>query len=588
MSSATSAADNTRPGSAKGDAQPARLNPDWLKSRLRGNTLVPLLVAGAAAVALIAALLMWAGGPEYRVLFSNLADADGGRIIAELDKRNVPYQLGEGGQLIMVPGESVHVLRLQLAEQGLPQGGNVGLELMDNQAFGISQFNEQVHFQRGLEGELARSIKSLGPVSEARVHLALAKPTVFVREREPAKASVVLSLHPGRTLGEGQVAAITHLVASSVPDLAADNVTVVNQSGTLLSNTGGTPNDLDSAQLTYTQEVERTYQQRIENILFPLFGTHNVRIQVAAQIDFARREETSERYGPNQAPNEAAVRSLQQSSSYSGADEVARGIPGALTNTPPDQEPAPASDADTGTAGGAEQADQRQASARNDNVINYEVDRNITHIQHQRGQIDRLSVAVVVNYRDSQDEEGEPLRAPLSDAELEQVTRLVRQAMGFSADRGDELEVVNSPFSIDYSPVELQQANWWTSPDALALAAAFGRYLLVALLALALYLLIIRPLMRRHLAQPDAVAPQVEPPFAAGAAAAAAAAAGPAGAMEWDDDPAGDGPTESAIQRKRRRITSNYEQTIKEVRDAAREDPRLMAIVIRNWMNNND
>lgn len=586
MSSATSTADTARAGAAKSGAQPTRLSPEWLKAQLRGNTAVPLLVAGAAAVALIAALLMWVGGPEYRVLFSNLADGDGGRIIAELDKRNVPYRLSEGGQMIMVPGESVHVLRLQLAEQGLPQGGNVGLELMDNQAFGISQFSEQVHFQRGLEGELARSIKSLGPVSEARVHLALAKPTVFVREREPAKASVVLSLHPGRTLGEGQVAAITHLVASSVPDLAADNVTVVNQSGTLLSSIGGTPNDLDSAQLSYTQEMERIYQQRIENILLPLFGAHNIRIQVAAQIDFARREETAERYGPNQAPNEAAVRSLQQSSSYSGADEVARGIPGALSNTPPDQKPTPA-DTDTSSTADASQADQRQSSARNDNVINYEVDRNVTHIQHQRGQVDRLSVAVVVNYRDTQDDEGEPLRAPLSDTEMEQVTRLVRQAMGFSDSRGDDLEVVNSPFSIDYSPVEIQQPDWWSSPDTLALAAAFGRYLLVALLALALYLLIIRPLMRRHLAQPIGPRPRIEPPFAAGAAAAAAAPEF-ANAAEWDDEPVDDGQRESAIQRKRRRITSNYEQTIKEVRDAAREDPRLMSIVIRNWMNNND
>ncbi|MEH6467778.1 MAG: flagellar basal-body MS-ring/collar protein FliF, partial [Porticoccus sp.] len=181
---------------------------DQVKNLIGRNSLTPLLIAGASVIALIAALLMWAGTPEYRVLYSGLSEADGGRIINALDQQAVPYSFSEGGNTILVPADKVHVLRLQLAEQGLPQGGGVGFELMDKQAFGISQFAEQINFQRGLEGELVRSIKALGPVADARIHLALAKRSIFVRNKEPAKASILTTLHPGRILDPGQVNAI--------------------------------------------------------------------------------------------------------------------------------------------------------------------------------------------------------------------------------------------------------------------------------------------------------------------------------------------------------------------------------------------
>lgn len=228
-----------------------------LKRQLRGSPLVALLIAGAASIAVVAALMLWASAPQYRVLYSNLSEADGGSIIAELDSRSIPYRFSQGGQALMVPGDQVHKLRLQLAEQGLPKGGNVGLELMEDQAFGISQFAEQINYQRGLEGELARSMESLGPVAEARVHLALAKDSVFVRRREPAKASVVLTLEPGRVLGKGQVNAVAHMVSSSVPDLAAEAVTVLDQNGRLLSRPDGGSLGLDGTQLDYVAEVER-------------------------------------------------------------------------------------------------------------------------------------------------------------------------------------------------------------------------------------------------------------------------------------------------------------------------------------------
>lgn len=545
-----------------------------LLAQLRGNPRVPLLIAGAAAVAIIAVMLLWASSPDYRVLYNNLSDADGGRIISELDSRGIPYRFSQGGNSLLVPGDQVHTLRLQLAEQGLPQGGNVGLELMDSQAFGISQFAEHINYQRGLEGELARSMESLGPVSKARVHLAMAKPSVFVRRNEPAKASVVLTLHPGRTLGDGQIDAIAHMVSSSVPELTAEAVTVVDQNGRLLSRKNSELGDLDGTQLSYIHEVERSYQQRIERILTPILGADNIRAQVAAQIDFSTREETSERYGPNQPPNEAAVRSRQLNESYSGGDELAQGIPGALTNTPPG---VAASPIDIGVADADPEVDDQTETGeavalnrldRND-VINYEVDRNIEHIQHQRGSIERLSVAVVINYRDAVNEEGEAIRVPLEDAELETLQDLVRQAMGFSEARGDEIAMVNSQFTVvDEDDTELV---WWQTPQAFELASSLGRYLLVALAALFLWFALLRPLIKRNTPAPIATAPGMEEVEAASAAS-----------TDGFDD------SNYTPAQRRRRSAAHYEQNLKDARELAQEDPRLVAMIVRSWMNNDE
>ncbi|QJQ94395.1 MULTISPECIES: flagellar basal-body MS-ring/collar protein FliF [Halomonadaceae] len=578
-------ASRTTGASTVGAAQPAsataetagRATTSQLLDQMRANPLVPLLIAGAAVVAIVIALLMWASSPEYRVLYSNLNEADGGRIIGELDQRGVAYRFSEGGQTLLVPSDQVHTLRLQLAEKGLPQGGNVGFELMDNQAFGVSQFAEHINFQRGLEGELARSIESLGPVTRARIHLAMAKPSVFVRDREPAKASVVLTLHAGRSLSDGQVNAIIHMVSSSVSELAADDVTVIDHTGRLLSKPGGAARDLDGTQLNYIEEVERSYQRRIENILAPILGSQNLRAQVAAQIDFSSREETSERFGPNQAPNEAAVRSSQLSTSYSGSDDIARGIPGALTNTPPGAAPSLIELQETDEDGEPiNDPTQPPSNLRHDNVVNYEVDRNIAHIQHRRGQIERLSVAVVVNYREERDAEGELARVPLSDAELNQINRLVRQAMGFSEIRGDEIEVVNSPFTLERD--ETIEYAWWESPEIQALALTLGRYLLVAFIALLLYLLILRPLIKRHTQQPVLANAALEPGFRA--------VVGDDDENEQEAAKFGEGDDERGDTPLRKRRKSNdYEQNLKDAREMAQEDPRLVAMIVRSWMN---
>ncbi|MGM0824412.1 MAG: flagellar basal-body MS-ring/collar protein FliF [Pseudomonadota bacterium] len=568
-------------GSAGGDNTKTSFSERAL-SQLRGNPMVALLVAGAASIAVIAALMMWASSPDYRVLYNNLDEADGGRIITELDGRGVPYRFSDNGQALMVPSDQVHSLRLYLAEQGLPQGGNVGLELMDNQAFGISQFAEQVNYQRGLEGELSSSIESLGPVEGARVHLSMAKPSVFIRDREPAKASVVLTLLPGRLLGDGQVSAIVHMVSSSVPELAPEDVSVVDQNGRLLSADTGGSNDLDGSQLEYLAEVERSYQRRIENILTPILGEDNVRAQVAAQVDFSQREETSERYGPNQPPNEAAVRSRQLSLSLDGENPLGTGIPGALSNTPPGTAPSPINQPDEegedGDEGEEEGADDPLRNLQQDDVVNYEVDRSIEHIQHRLGRVERLTAAVVVNYRETTNEEGEREQIPLSAEEVQQIEGLVRQSMGFSDARGDAIDVVNTPFA-DIEDDTRETPEWWQRQGTLELAGQLGRYLLVALAALLLYLLILRPLIKRYTESP------------------VMATATPGGALqarvgddedEVGEDEAGDDADETYQKPKRRRKTSLYEHNLNDLREMAQEDPRMVAMIVRSWMNAND
>ncbi|HWV62601.1 MAG TPA: flagellar basal-body MS-ring/collar protein FliF, partial [Oxalicibacterium sp.] len=237
-----------------------------------------LLMAGVAAViSIMIGIVLWSQKPDYRVLFSNFSDRDGGAIVASLQAANVPYKFAEGGTAILVPADRVHEVRLKLAAEGLPKGGNVGFELMENQKLGISQFLEQVNFQRALEGELARSIQSISAVQAARVHLAIPKASVFVRDQQKPTASVLLNLHPGRILDQQQVSAIVHLVASSVPELSPKNVTIVDQAGNLLSenNKPAGTNTMDPSQLKYVQELQNNIVRRIESIITPIVGQNN-------------------------------------------------------------------------------------------------------------------------------------------------------------------------------------------------------------------------------------------------------------------------------------------------------------------------
>jgi flagellar M-ring protein FliF len=482
-----------------------------LVQQLRANPRLPLIVGASFAFAVIAALWMWSRQPDYSVLYSNLSERDGGAIIASLQQMNVPYKFAEGGGALLVEKSKVPEARLRLAAEGLPKGGTVGFELMDNQKFGTSQFAEQVNYQRALEGELARSINSISAVESARVHLALPKPSLFVRDQKKPSASVVLSLHKGRSIDEGQVSAIVHLISSSVPELSNKSITVVDQAGNLLSAANSGTRGLDVSQLKYVQEIEQGYIRRIEAILQPLMGTANVRAQVAADIDFSIVENTDEKYRPNQAPGSAAIRSQQSSDSSQTSSSPPGGVPGALSNQPPVDPVAPialraapassiAASIAAAAAGQATGAAALPANTRKDGTTNYELDRSIRHVMQGAGGIKRLSVAVVVNYRSTTDAQGKRTNKALTGAELEQVNNLVKEAMGFSAERGDSLNVVNSAFASDAA--EAIELPLWKQPENIDLAKTGGKYLLLAILAVFAWFSVLRPLLNKHLHPP--------------------------------------------------------------------------------------
>ena len=273
------------------------------------------IAAGAAlafAIALVVGVILWSRQPDYAVLFSNLAEKDGGAVVASLQQQNVPYKFSDNGNAILVPTNQVHDLRLRMAAQGIPKGGLVGFELMENQKLGISQFHEQVNFQRALEGELSRTISAIASVAGARVHLAIPKQTAFLRDEQKPTASVMVNLHTGRALDPTQLAGIVHLISSSVPQLTNDNVSVIDQNGNLLTKKPDplrANGALDASQILYTRELEEGFIERVNAILTPLFGKGNFRAQVSADVDFNVTEQTAETYRPNPSP-EQAIRNM--------------------------------------------------------------------------------------------------------------------------------------------------------------------------------------------------------------------------------------------------------------------------------------
>jgi len=532
---------------------------------------VILIVAAAAVIALMVGIWLWSQKTEYRVLFSNFSDRDGGAIVAALQQMNVPYKYSEGGTAILVPETVVHDARLKLAAQGLPKGGNVGFELMENQKLGISQFLEQVNFQRALEGELARSIQTLSAVQAARVHLALPKASVFVRDQQKPTASVILGLFPGRMLDAQQVSAIVHLVASSVPELPPKNVTIVDQNGNLLSDVSKLPsNSLDPTQLKYVQDLQQDIVKRVESIIEPIVGNGNVRAEATADVDFSHSEQAAETYKPNQTADTAAVRSKQSSESQN-ANSSASGIPGALSNQPPAPATAPITNPPVAGAGSTS-----TGNAHKDSTINYEVDKTVQYIQQPMGGVKRLTVAVVVNYKRTIDATGKIIMKPLTDAERAQITDLVREAMGFNKDRGDSLNVVNTQFSIDTEP----EVPLWKQPEMIELAKEVGRYILIGAVLLYLYFGMLRPLIRKISGREEREAKERAD---AEAAAAAAAAEAEAETMFDPDDP--DAIVELSGEPEEIDERAAYKANLESSKQWAKKDPKLVAAIIKTWVN---
>ena len=534
--------------------QPANLAAGGVFAQMSPRTRGMLLLGTAGLAAVVAAAWLWSASPSYRVLFTNLSDRDGGAIIAQLSQMNIPYKNADGGT-ILVPQGKVHEARLKLASQGLPKGSVVGFEIMETQRFGVTQFQEQVNYQRALEGELARSIQALAPVAGSRVHLALPKQSGFLRDKQPPTASVLLQMHPGKSLDRQQVAGIVHLVSSSVPELNPKNVSVVDQHGNLLASERQGAAGLDAAQLDYVARIEADTIKRIEDILEPIMGRGNVRAQVTADVDFSQTESMAETYAPNQgADTKAAIRSQSSSDASQPGPAAAQGIPGALSNQPPTPPTAPIN----GTAPPLNPAQGVAASAnstRRDSVTNFEVDKNVRHTKVASGQIKRLTAAVVVNHRMTPGTNGAaPTTTPLTEEEVKNVNALVREAMGFNAQRGDSLNVLNSAFST----VELGIAEalpLWKQPDVIALAKEVGKALLFLLLTLIVVFGVVRPALKAVASAPK---PQPLPaPASAGGDAAAAL------------------PAPDAI-----RTTTPIEQ----VRQLAKNDPATVANVVKAWV----
>jgi len=557
--------------------------PDSLRGRLQqGLANVKALnqqqrIAAAAVLALVIAfivgLALWSGSPGQAVLFTNFEDQDGGEIVNALQQQNVPFKLSSDGRSILVPADIVYETRLRLAAAGLPKGGQIGFELMDTQKLGTSQFNEQVTYQRALEGELARTIQSLASVTAARVHLAMPRQTSFLRDDQKPTASVMVHLRPGRALDSRQVAGIVHLVSSSVPRMTDSGVSIVDQNGNLL--TGEDPvrrSELDPAQLRYIEEIESGLIRRVENILTPMYGKENFRAQVTADIDFNKVEQTAETFRPNPAP-EQAIRS-QQTSEQQTRDAGPQGVPGALTNQPPVPATAPITVPSVPPQG----SDPGMVTSSRSAVINYELDRTIQHVKQSLGQIKRLSVAVVINHRVMQLPGGEEQPMLIGDDEIARITSLVRDAVGYNAARGDTISVAGSPFA----DIAVQHPPLWRDPQMIELGLEGGKYLGLFVLFLFVYFGIIRPLMRTVIPPPK----HEEPGLAGGRSGKAGK--GGAEDEEGDEESAAakdeeeeDADVELSAAGLR---SSGFDARLARARQVARENPKIVAELLNQWL----
>lgn len=540
---------------------------------------VPLLLGA------LISLFMWANQASYRVLFSGLNDKDGGEITAALEQMKVPYQFNSQGTAILVPSEKVYDTRLALASKGLPKGSVAGFEAMDNQKLGITQFQEQVNYQRALEGELVRSIQSLSAVQGARVHLAIPKPSIFIREKQSPTASVILNLHGGRTLSESQIQGIVHMVASSLPGMMPDSVSIVDQTGRLLTNKNESTEGLNPTQLAYTGQIESNLTARIIDILTPMFGRENVKATVTADVDFARSERTDEIFKPNSDGIQSTIRSQQLSESKDGSSANPNGVPGTLSNQPAAPATAPIGGdpqanlaganganntaANNTAANSANAAAGANASSRKDSTINYEVDKTVQYTKEQVGKVKRLSAAVVVNFKSITDPKGNTKQVPLTQEEVTQIDELVKQAIGFAGERGDKVNVVNQQFAAE----EVTEVSMWNRPETLDMAKSIGLPLGIALAAGIVVFGLFRPMLKPVTLERLNEGPELLP--------------GQSNVPLLANSVGGDNDLELLEQLEREGSVPGLtrDDKMEQLRRLAREHPQVVASIVKNWVN---
>lgn len=516
---------------------------------------VGLLGGVAAAIAIGVAVGLWSFKPGYEVLYGGLGDREVSQIMEVLQRQNIDFRLNDKSGAIMIPAGKVREVRLVLASEGLPKSSGMGLEILQKkQEFGTSQFMELNRYKHALETELARSIMTMSSVETARVHLALPKQSVFIRKRQQPSASVLLNLYGGRSLEEGQVTAITHLVASSIPNMEPGRVTVVNERGQLLSRSGRSSEmAMSQDQFEYTHKLEKEYADRIEDILAPIVGLAGVRAKVNAELDFTVTEMTQETYNPD-LPSLRSEQLFEESSTTGGPG----GIPGALSNQPPGAASVPEMLGATGE--GVEQPQPPVNSTRR-STANYELDRTISHSRMASGALKRLSIAVVVDDRVTVNEDGEITREPRSSEEIERITSLVKEAVGYNAVRGDTVNVINASFTTPEAFEPPPEAPIWEQSWVMDIA----KLVLGSFIVLFLILGVLRPMLRNL-----AAARQVH--------------ALPAGAGALPEGMAEDQVSISGADLVKLPEPGAYEGNVKMVQKAAKDDPKLVAQVVKNWV----
>lgn len=538
----------------------------WLRQLL-------MLVGIAAAVAVGMAAVLWSRGPDYRVLYSSLAPERASAVVDTLTTLNIPYRIEDQSGAITVPAEKLNEARLKLAGSGLAQGDGSGLEMMNEEkGFAVSEFMESKKYQHALETELARTIESMRQVRKARVHLAIPKQSVFVRERKPASASIFLDVFPGSSVAQENVNAIVNLVAASIPDLAPEQVTVVDQMGNLLSRNG--PRDQleqGTRQFEYRQHVEKAYEERISQLLAPVIASGQVKVQVAADIDFSTTQESRESWNPaNQVVRSEQINQSQRSGD-AGAT-AATGVPGALSNQPP-LAAAATPPAAAGKGAATPPAPAVSSNGSTSITRSYEIERTLNHVDAPAGSIRKLSVAVVVDNRPQRDAKGKVIKPGPTATELERLNGLVRDAIGFSAERGDRVSVIAADFRGESVPVADDEPGFWQQPWF----ASLLKQGLAGVAILLVVLLVLRPGMRQLMQSPAAV-PGL-PALPDGSPAYALSGPGVEQPMQrLTHEPAPRLPVGLA--------SAALEERMSAVRQAANEDPRKVAQVVKNWVNN--
>jgi flagellar M-ring protein FliF len=510
-----------------------------------------LLVGLAAAVAIGVAVALWTKEPTYGLLVAKASDAEAAKIVQLLDGSAIPYRIDAGSGAILVPADKVSEARLKLAAQGVGESVGGFSSMSKDSTFGVSQFMEGARYQHALEVELAQTIANLQPVEGARVHLALPRQSAFLRDRKPASASVFVQLKAGRRLAEEQVNSIVNLVASSIPEMDAAQVTVIDQQGRLLSSPSGDDEyAMRDKQFEHARRMEEVYTHRVEQILAALVGPGRVRAQVVADVEMSVTEEAREQF----RPESQVVRSEQQAEESSRTAGGPQGVPGALTNQPPQGgtalPPGTAAAPVTNTAAANTPENSSKQSTRN-----YEIDRTLAYTKQLPGQLKRLSVAVVVDNARAEDEEGEVVETPLTPEQITNMTQLVKDAVGYDEKRGDSVSVINASFHV--APVEedeeLTTIPLWEQP----MVRDIAKLVLGAAVLIVLVLQVLRPLVKNLLTPM-----RVEMASLGGAYPVQQAL--PGGAMQPG--------------------ASNYDQQIADARTAVQQDPRRVAQVVKTWV----